>query len=198
MEQNSAVHLTDEQLEILLHNCMLNQRAAQKEIYCIYCGYIMSIVLRYSPGYDNAIEIANDAFLKVYKGLKNFTPRYNNIVASFTAWVKKITVNVCIDYAAKHNKKEVLTTGINYEQMLLAAEQATVEQHLQYKEIIKCIHQLTPAYKTVFNLYVIEGFSHAEIACKLSISEGTSKSNLSKARENLKQLLRRRDIMSYA
>jgi RNA polymerase sigma factor (sigma-70 family) len=198
LKQNNAMHLTNEKLEILLHNCMLNQRAAQKEIYCIYYSYVISIALRYSSDYDNAIEMTNDAFLKVYKGLKKFTPRYNNTIASFTAWLKKVVANACVDYVIKYNKKEALTTSINYEQMSLADEHTTAEQMLQHKEIIKCIHQLTPAYKNVFNLYVIEGFSHIEIAYKLNISEGTSKSNLFKARENLKLLLKRYNIISYA
>jgi RNA polymerase sigma-70 factor, ECF subfamily len=198
MEQNSAMRLTNEQLEILLRNCVLNQRAAQKEIYCIYYSYIMSIALRYSSSYDNAIEMTNDAFLKVYNGLKNFTPRYNNIIASFTAWLKRVVTNACIDYVTKYNKKEVLTAGVNHEQMQLADEHETAEQIMQHKEIIRCIEQLTPAYKKVFSLYVIEGFSHTEIAYKLNISKGTSKSNLFKAKENLKQLLKRNNIMSYA
>lgn len=197
-EQNNAVHLTNEQLEIILNGCMLNQRAAQKEVYCIFYSYAMSIALRYSSGYDNAIEMTNDAFLKVYKGLKKFTPRYNNTIASFTAWFKKVVVNACIDHIIKYNKKEALSTSVSYEQMLLADEQETAEQMMQHKEIIQCIQQLSPAYKTVFNLYVIEGFSHAEIAYKLGISVGTSKSNLFKARENLRQLLKRNNIMSYA
>jgi RNA polymerase sigma factor (sigma-70 family) len=197
MERNGAAYLTNEQMEILLRNCMLNQSAAQKEIYCIYYSYIMSIALRYSS-YDNAIEMTNDAFLKVYNGLKSFTPRYNNTIASFTAWLKRIVANACIDYVTKYNKREGLTAGIHYEQMQLADEHETAEQTMQHKEIIKCIHQLAPAYKKVFNLYVLEGFSHAEIAYKLNISTGTSKSNLFKARENLKQLLRRNGITNYA
>jgi RNA polymerase sigma-70 factor (ECF subfamily) len=196
-EQNNAVHLTNEQLEIILNGCVLNQRSAQKEIYGIYYSYGMSIALRYSPSYDNAVEIINDAFLKIYKGLKNFTPRYNNIVASFKAWLKKVVVNTCIDYLNKYGKKELLFAGIDVKQMVRSDEHETAQQMLQHKDIINCIQQLTPAYKNVFNLYVIEGFSHAEIAYKLNISEGTSKSNLFKARENLRLLLKRNNIMSY-
>jgi RNA polymerase sigma factor (sigma-70 family) len=196
--QNNTVRLTNEQLETILNGCILNQRAAQKEIYCIYYNYTMSIALQYSSGYDNAIEMTNDAFLKVYRGLKKFTPRYNNTIASFTAWLKKVAVNACIDHAIKYNKKEVLSMSVDYAQVLPADEQETAEQMLHHKEIIQCVQQLTPAYKTVFNLYVIEGFTHAEIAYKLNISEGTSKSNLFKAKENLRQLLKRNNIMRCA
>ena len=196
---NSAhkkIPLSNEQLSVLLNACLLNEPSAQKEIYHIYYGYTMSIAMRYSSSYDSAVEITNDAFLKIYKGLKFFTPRYNNIVASFTAWFRKVVVNACIDYLGKYNRKRLFFTEIDVRHVTLSDEQETAEQMLQHKEIIKCIQQLSPAYKTVFNLYVIEGFSHTEIAYKLHISEGTSKSNLFKAKENLRQLLKRNGSMN--
>lgn len=197
-KQKSALHLSNEQLKIILNGCLLNQRSAQKEIYHTYYSYSMSIALRYSSNYDNAVEIINDAFLKIYKGLKKFTPRSNNIVASFTAWLNKVVVNTCIDYLNRHSKKELLFAQIDVKQVVVSDEHETAQQMLQHKEIIKYIQQLSPAYKAVFNLYVIEGFSHAEISFKLKISEGTSKSNLFKARENLRQLLKSNNIMNHA
>jgi RNA polymerase sigma factor (sigma-70 family) len=140
--------------------------------------------------------MTNDAFLRIYMSLKNFVPRYDNTVTSFMAWLKKVVVNTCIDHIRKYNKKEMMAS-VDPEQVEIADERETAEQMLQRKEIIKCIQQLPPAYKAVFNLYVIEGFSHAEIADKLNISEGASKSNLHKARQNLQQLLRKRNILSY-
>ena len=195
-EQSKGVHLTNEQIEIILNGCRLNQRGAQKELYSKYYGYAMSIALRYSSSYDNAVEMTNDAFLKIYRDLKNFVPRYDNTVASFMAWLKKVVVNACVDHIRKYSKKEMIAT-VDPEQVIIADQRETAEQMLQHKEIIKCIQQLAPAYKTVFNLYVIEGFSHTEIADKLNISEGTSKSNLHKARQNLQQLLKRSNIISY-
>jgi RNA polymerase sigma factor (sigma-70 family) len=190
------VHLTSEQLEIILNGCRLNERRAQKELYRNYYSYAMSIALRYSSNYDNAIEMANDGFLKIYRSLKNFVPLYDNTVASFTAWFKKLMVNACIDHIRKYNKKEMMAS-VDTEQVVIADERQTAEQMLQHKEIIKCIQQLSPAYKAVFNLYVIEGFSHAEIADKLNISENTSKSNLHKARQSLQQLLKKSNIINY-
>jgi RNA polymerase sigma-70 factor (ECF subfamily) len=90
-----------------------------------------------------------------------------------------------------------MMTVINPEHVGVSNTCETPEQRLQYKEIIRCIRQLSPAYKLAFNLFVIEGLSHAEIAYKLHISEGTSKSNLSKARHQLQQLLKNYNIMSY-
>jgi len=194
--QENRVHLTSEQIEMILNGCRLNQRHAQKELYRMYYGYAMSIALRYSSNYDNAVEMVNDAFLKIYRDLKNFVPRYDNIVASFTAWLKQVVICACIDHIRKYNKKEMMTS-VDPEQVVVADERETAEQMLQHKEIIKCIQQLSPAYRAAFNLYVIEGFSHAEIADKLNISESTSKSNLHKARQNLQQLVKKSNIISY-
>ena len=162
----------------------------------MYYSYAMAIALRYSSNYENAVEMTNDGFLKVYRDLKNFVPRYDNIVGSFMGWFKKILVNACIDHLRKYNKKEMMAS-VDTSNLTLADERETADQMLQHKEIIKCIQQLSPNYKAVFNLHVIEGFSHAEIAEKLNISEGTSKSNLFKARQNLQQLLQKSNIISY-
>src|ERR1700759_2891341 len=145
--QKNGMRLTNKQLGIILNGCMLNQRGAQKEVYCIYYNYAMSIALRYSSGYDNAIEMTNDAFVRMYRGLKNFTPRVNDIAGSFTAWLGKVVVSACIDHLNKYNKKELLITGIDPEQVVLPDEGETAERMLQRKEIMKCIEQLSPAYK---------------------------------------------------
>jgi RNA polymerase sigma-70 factor (ECF subfamily) len=193
----NRICLTGEQIEKILHGCTINCRAAQKELYANYYGYTMSIALRYSSSYDSAVEMINDAFLKIFREVKNFEPRYGNTVASFTAWVKQIMIYSCIDHIRKYNKKEIMTS-IDSEQVMLADECETAEEMLQRKEIIKCIQKLSPGYKAVFNLFVIEGFSHAEIAKKLDISEGASKSNLHKAKQNLQHLLEKSNLINYS
>lgn len=196
-EQSKQVRFTSQEIERILNGCKLNQRAAQKELYSKYYGYAMSISLRYSSNYDNGLEMINDAFLKIFKDLKNFESRNDNTASSFTAWLKKVVICACIDHIRKYNKKEMMTT-VDTEHTRLADKTETAEQILQYKEIIKCIRQLSPAYKKVFNLYVIEGFSHAEIAAKLNTTESTSKSNLHKAKQNLQQLLNKNNSTRYA
>ena len=174
---------------------MTGQR--RKNYIMAITDYTMSIAFRYSSSYDNAVEMINDAFLKIFRDLKNFKPRYENTVASFTAWIKQITIYSCIDHIRKYNKKDV-AGEFDAGQIVLADESETAQQILQHKEIIKCIHQLSPAYKAVFILYVIEGFSHSEIAERLNISEGASKSNLHKARQNLRQILEKSNRTNYA
>jgi RNA polymerase sigma-70 factor, ECF subfamily len=195
LKQLNGMNLTNEKIEAVLKGCRLNQRVAQKELYAIYFGYAMSIALRYSSDHDNAIEMTNDAFLRIYKSLQNFVPRFDNTVISFTAWFKKVVINSSIDHLRKYHKKEMMART-DIEQVALSYEHETAEQRFQYTEIIKAIQKLSPAYKAVFNLYVIEGYSHAEISNALNISQGTSKSNLSKARQNLQELLKKSDIIS--
>src|SRR5205809_7803167 len=97
-KQSKGMHLTNEQIKIILSGCMFNERAAQKELYSRYCGYAMSIALRYGSSYDDAVEITNDAFLKIYRNLKFFLPGSDDTMKSFTVWLKKIVVNTSIDY----------------------------------------------------------------------------------------------------
>lgn len=195
-DSTTRTHLTGEQLEKILSGCRTNCRAAQKELYNNYYGYAMSIALRYSACDDNAVEMINDAFLKIFTQVKNFTTRYDNILASFTGWLRKVVIYSCIDHLRKYNKNP-LSASLEIEHSVHSNAGENAEDILQYKEIIKCVQQLSPVYRAVFNLYVIEGFSHAEIAKKLNISDGASKSNLYKAKQNLQRLLRKRHIINY-
>jgi RNA polymerase sigma factor (sigma-70 family) len=188
--------LSANDLQSLLQQCAKNERLAQKELYGNYFSLGMSIALRYASHYDNAVEMVNDGFLKIFKDVINFKPSYDNSIASFTAWFKRIMVNACIDHLRKYKKKEEMlaedVTNINSNDM-----QPTAEQMLQYKFLINCIQKLPTAYKTVFNLYVIEGYSHKEIAGFMNINEGTSKSNLFKARQYLQSLLQKTKEIHY-
>ncbi|MEP7239170.1 MAG: sigma-70 family RNA polymerase sigma factor, partial [Ferruginibacter sp.] len=185
----------NKKIELILNGCRLNQRAAQKELYYSYYSFAMSIALRYSASYDNSVEMVNDAFLRVYRDLKNYVPLFDTTAGSFVAWLKNLVVNACIDYNRKYSKKEIMA-GVDIEKGALADERENDEQMSEHKLIIKSIQKLPPAYKLVYNLYVIEGFSHVEIADKLNISEVTSKSNLFKARQMLMQLLKEHNIVS--
>ena len=105
-EQPTQVHLSNKQIEIILNGCMLNQRDAQKKLYRNYYSYAMSLALPYSSGYDNAVEIINQAFLKIYRNLKNYAPRYDNTATAFTGLLKKAVLNAGIDHIGKCNQQE--------------------------------------------------------------------------------------------
>ncbi len=139
--------------------------------------------MRYGSDYVQAEEMVNDAFLKVFKHIHSF-----NEMQSFHAWFKTITVRTCIDYYRKYSPKVALV-DVN-EMPQLEINQAEVLDQLSAEEILELVQKLPPSYRTVFSLFVIDGYSHAEIAEMLNINEGTSRSNLVKARLKLQEWIK--------
>lgn len=167
---------------------MLNSRESQKVIYSSFYGYAMSVCCRYTNCHEDAIEILNDGFMKVFTSLRVFKPCYDDVVNSFKGWLRKIMIYTAIDHCRKHtNGTHILP--LNESIIDLPIVYGNVLDKISYDEIIKAVQDLSPAYRTVFNLYVIEGFSHEEISEALGISEGTSKSNLFKAKRHLQKKL---------
>ena len=142
----------------------------------------MSICLRYSKTHEEAIEILNDGFFKIFVRLARYTKGL-----SFKGWLRKIMINSAIDYFRK-NEKHYHTLDISHLQYETSSHVSALDK-LSEQEIISAIQLLPPSYRMVFNLYVIEGYKHEEIAEQLNISIGTSKSNLSVARNKLKKIL---------
>ena len=173
----------------LLKGCRENDRSSQKELYYILRGFAMKICYRYTNHAEDSEEIMNEAFVKLYKKLDQFDEfRQEDSLLSLKGWFKRILVNTCIDHYRK-NRSSVNGYILNEESDRLPDHSENGLDVLSYKEIIYAIKLLSPAYRTVFNLFVIEGLSHEEISKKLGISVGASKSNLSKARDNLRKLL---------
>jgi RNA polymerase sigma-70 factor (ECF subfamily) len=157
----------------------------------------MSICDRYTNREEDASEILNDGFLKVFKEIHHFTPTYADVVSSFKGWLRKIMVYTAIDHFRKNNKHQNVTeldTAIIH----LPADDESAIDKLSYDEIIRFIQELSPAYRTVLNLFVVDGFSHDEISKQLGISIGTSKSNLAKARKQLQKILFRQNKILLA
>jgi len=178
---------TNVHLGILLEGCRKNDRASQKQLYDLLSGFALKTC--YSFGAYPVQDIAHEGFIKFFKYIDQFDEtRYEDMLATLKGWFKRILINTCID----HYRKNAAYKKIKF----LTKEPEEIQDHgsngfdnLSYKEIISAIAELPPAYKTVFNLFVVEGLSHEEIARHLSISVGTSKSNLFKAREKLKSIL---------
>jgi len=147
----------------------------------------MSICDRYSGTNDDAVEILNDGFLKIFKEIHKYHPAYADTVASFKGWVRKIMVYTAIDHYRKIKKH--MNGHIDPVTLQVASSQETALDKLSYQEILIAVQKLSPAYRTVFNLFVMEGMSHEEISNMLGIAEGTSKSNLAKARMHLQKIL---------
>lgn len=166
----------------IINGCRKQQRDSQKQLYQRFYGYGMSITLRYAQSRDEAAAILNDAFMKVFTNIDQY-----DMNRPFKPWLRQIIVHTAINYFHKHKndpEQEVLDAARHK-----LNNKETITSGISYDEIIEMVQQLSPAYRTVFNLHVIEGYKHKEIAEMLGISEGTSKSNLSKARQNLQSIL---------
>ena len=170
-------------LKKILYGCRKRQRDSQRDLYRMYYAYGMSIALRYSGTRDQAVVILNDAFIKVFDNIRKYDPK-----RPFKPWLRKIIVNTAIDHY--HREKKYEKELIDLERIEnMEEENEAIISGISYDEIVEMIRQLSPAYRAVFNLHVIEGYSHDEIAEMLDISAGTSKSNLAKAKRNLRVIL---------
>ena len=172
----------DEQTKALIQGCMQGDKNSQKALYKHFYGYAMGICLRYSKNAEEATEVMNDGFMKVFTKIHKYDEN-----RSFKGWLRKIMINTALDNY-RHNLKHYYTQDIHAGEAAPATENILAE--MAYQEIVSIVQRLSPAYRTVFNLYVIDGYTHDEIAEMLGISVGTSKSNLSKARENLREMLK--------
>jgi RNA polymerase sigma factor (sigma-70 family) len=148
----------------------------------------MAICDRYTSKQDDAVEILNDGFLKVFKEIHHYKPAYADVVSSFKGWLRKIMVYTAIDHYRKYHKHKMVTQLDDVVYQMASVNEDALDK-LSYEEIIRAVQELSPGYRTVFNLFVIEGLSHEEIATQLGISTGTSKSNLFKARLQLQKIL---------
>ncbi|HEY9049277.1 MAG TPA: RNA polymerase sigma factor, partial [Ohtaekwangia sp.] len=167
-------------------------REAQKALYEYFYGYAMSVCLRYSKTREEAKEILNDGFMKFFTHVHQHDEQ-----ASAKSWLRKIMINTAIDHYRKNNKHYHHQDIENIAVQNISTG-ATGNEQVAYEDLIALVQKLPDAYRAVFNLYVIDGFSHEEIAEQLGIVVGTSKSNLFKAREHLKNQLRKININSYA
>lgn len=187
-EENNYLVLTEDKMASLLEGCRQGARSSQKALYDHFCHYAFAICTRYSRQEAEATEVMNDGFVKVFMNINKFHhPDKISLIPAFKGWVKKIMVFTAIDqYRAQ--LKHAHHQDIEDHGELKYSEQTALDR-ISHKELITMVQSLSPAYRAVFNLFVIDGFSHEEIADKLGISIGTSKSNLSKARDNLRRMI---------
>ena len=184
--------LSVDELNEHIKGCALNKRESQKKIYSSFYTYAMTICNRYAGSEEDAVEILNDSFLKVFKEIDHFVPAYQDINNSFKGWLRKIVIYTSIDHYRK-NFKHKLKTDLNENVISLSSFSPGAIEKISYEEIIIAIQKLSTAYRTVINLFIIEGYSHEEISKMLDISVGTSKSNLWKARQQLQKIIHKQN-----
>lgn len=169
--------------EQLISGCLRGDRLCQRELYDMNYRRMMAVCMRYATNYEEARDILNEGFMKVFTNLPNYLPTH-----PLAVWIKRIIVNTAIDHY-RRNRKNTAQIDLDHAHGECDNNTETVLDKLSADEIMSVVQQLSPAYRTVFNLYVLEGYSHREIAEMLDINEGTSKSNLAKAKSRLQQLI---------
>ncbi len=190
MEEKGRIILTlknnaqalNEELENIIRGCQQQDTKAQKGLYDLFGGKMYGICLRYGGNQNDAKDILQEGFLKVFEKIHQF-----GFKGSFEGWMRRIFVNTALEKYRGQSKVINIQDGWRdfndegYEH---------ISGSITAKELTELVQALSPKYRTVFNLYAIEGYSHKEISEKLGISEGTSKSNLSRARVILQERIR--------
>ena len=180
-----AVQLHHEEND-LISACIRKERWAQQELYETNYGMLMGVCLRYSNVEEDALDILHEGFIKIFKNIGKY-----KLGTSLSAWMRRIVINTAIDYYRKKVRRRTSNIEEAYE---LSTNEADAISMCSAKEIMEAIQLLSTTYRAVFNLYVIEGYPHKDIAGMLGITESTSRSNLVKARSKLKKLLKNRKI----
>jgi RNA polymerase sigma-70 factor (ECF subfamily) len=164
-------------LEKLIKKCVQNDRKAQAEVYQVYSGKLFAVCLKYSPNYQEAQDNLQDGFITIFEKIEQF-----NHKGSFEGWMKRIIINSALQ---KYRQKNILTLVKDEIPDLIESVEVN-EEKISMDFLLEKIQKLPDKYRMVFNLYILDGYSHKEISKELNISVGTSKSNLSRARQILK------------
>ena len=176
-----------ENINELIDGCKADDRKAQEKLYRNYYRAMMSLCLRYTKNEEDALEILNTGFLKIFRNIY----RYDAEKASLFTWMRTIVVNSCLDFV-KSKQLQSKTGELN--DTIEVEIQPDAISKMKIGELLRLVRELPPATQAVFNLYVTEGYNHKEIGKLMSISEGTSKWHLSEARKILQQKIREQQL----
>jgi RNA polymerase sigma-70 factor (ECF subfamily) len=170
--------------DFLVDSLIKQDRRAQQYLYEQHYGRMMGICLRYAGSKDEALDLLHEGFIKIFQHIGRYKPG-----TSLGSWMRTIMVNTCIDYYRRALRRRTDDIDDAY---TLSSDDPDALSHLTEQEILEAVQLLSPAYRAVFNLFVIEGYSHKEIADALQITESTSRSNLVKSRIKLKEYFTRK------
>ncbi|MGY5851226.1 RNA polymerase sigma factor [Salegentibacter sp. F14] len=164
-------------LEKLIQKCKKQDIKAQEELYQLYAGKLFGLCLKYSSNYQQAEDNLQDGFLTIFEKISQYQDK-----GSFEGWMKRIIINTALQKYRKEKYLDLINEDLLEEQVI-----EIDEEDLPVDLLLKLIQELPPRYREVFNLYVLDGYSHKEISDLLNISQGSSKSNLARARGILKE-----------
>lgn len=165
----------------IIQGCLKNEASAQEKLYALYSRRMMAVCLRYTKSRFEAEDIFHEAFVKIFKNIHTWNG------GSFEGWLRRIFVNTAINHYNQNRKYFDHVDSSFAESMMTTSE--NIISKISNQELLDLVNRLPEGYKMVFNLYVVEGYNHAEIAEMLNIAEGSSKSQLSKAKAYLKKLI---------
>jgi RNA polymerase sigma-70 factor (ECF subfamily) len=173
--------MNDEKLHKIIVDCQNNSCSAQEKLYHLFSSKFFGICLRYAANYAEAEDMLQEGFIKLYQKIDKY-----NFSDSFPAWASRLFSNNCIDQLRKRPNLYTLSESKAY---TLESDTIHAIHNLYLEDLVVLIQELPIGYRTVFNLYVVDGYSHKEISEKLDINEGTSKSQLNRARKVLQNKL---------
>ncbi len=174
--------------ESLIKKCASGNSLAQKTFYEKFAGKMMGVCLRYAKDYEEAQDVMQDAFIKIFGKLPNYEKK-----GSLEGWVRRIVVNTALDSYRKNKKfqQNVAVDNVDY----LLEDKSYIVEELNANDLLAIIKKLPEGYQMVFNLFAIEGYSHKEIAERLEVTESTSKSQYSRAKKMLREILLKKNIV---
>jgi len=172
----------EKDITTIIEGCKKDDRKAQEQLYRSYYRAMMNLCLRYTKNETDALEVLNTGFYKVYKNIGTFDPAK----ASLYTWIRAIIINSCLDFI---KAKQTLSGTGELEQAANIHVPPAAISNMSATAILELVRELPPATQAVFNLYVMEGYNHAEIGKLAGISEGTSKWHLSEARKKLQKMI---------
>lgn len=178
--------LTDKEVvRQVVKACAKGDRGMQQELYKQMYSSMMAVCYRYAGRPEDAKDIFQEGFIKVFEKIDRF-----NFKGSLQGWIRRIMVNHAIDHYRKNKKKYAFSESlVEAEKIANEDNEDNWSSEFDGNTLLNCVQQLSPTYRTVFSMYVLDGYTHAEISEELSISEGTSKSNLAKAKRNLRKMI---------
>ncbi|MCW3112363.1 MAG: sigma-70 family polymerase sigma factor [Segetibacter sp.] len=174
--------------EYIIAGCLHNEPSAQRELYNRFSPKMLSVCYRFAQSREDAEDMLQEGFIKVFTQIHTFQNK-----GAFEGWIRRIIVHTCINFLKKYKK---FNDSVDIEQAVSAhVKEETIPSIMQAKQVTECIRHLPIGYRTVLNLYAIEGYSHREISVMLDIEESTSRSQYTRAKSMLENILIKKNIV---